>query len=73
MALITLICISELTLVVLMTKTLDLNFVDIGGIRVEPLVHVRNIKKITIHKLIEGAPFKSITSSLPYTYLHKDN
>ncbi len=35
---------SELTLVFLMTRTLDLNFVDIVGIRVEPLVHVPNIK-----------------------------
>ncbi len=47
MALITLISTSELTLVFLMTKTvtLDLNFVDIFGIRVEPLVHAPNIKK----------------------------
>ncbi len=37
MALITLISTSELTLVVLMTRTLDLNFVDIVGIRVEPM------------------------------------
>ncbi len=50
--------------VFLMTRTLDLNFVDIVGIRVEPLVHVPNIKKITIHKSIEGAPLKSTTSSL---------
>ncbi len=45
MAFITLISTSELTLVFLMTKTLDLNFVDIVGIRVEPVVHVPNIKK----------------------------
>ncbi len=45
MALITLISTSELTLVFLMTRTLDFNFVDIVGIRVEPLVHVPNIKK----------------------------
>ncbi len=45
MALITLISTSELTLVFLMTRTLDLNFVDIVGIRVEILVHVPNIKK----------------------------
>ncbi len=47
MALITLIIIStsELTLVFLMTRTLDLNFVDIVGIRVEPFIHVLNIKK----------------------------
>ncbi len=45
MALITLISISDLTLVFLMTRTWDLNFVDIVGIRVEPLVHVPNIKK----------------------------
>ncbi len=46
MALITLIFMatSELTLVFLMTITLDLNFVDIVGIRVELLVHVPNIK-----------------------------
>ncbi len=44
MALITLIATSELTLVFLMTRTLDLNFVDIVGIRVEPLAHVPNIK-----------------------------
>ncbi len=44
MALITLISTSELTFVFLMTRTLDLNFVDIFGIRVEPLVHVQNIK-----------------------------
>ncbi len=45
MTLITLISTSELTLVFLMTRTLDLNFVDIIGIRVEPLVHVLNITK----------------------------
>ncbi len=45
MALITLISTSELTLEFVMTRTLDLNFVDIGGIRVELLVHVPNIKK----------------------------
>ncbi len=44
MALITLISTSELTLEFLITRTLDLNFVDIVGIRVEPLVHVLNIK-----------------------------
>ncbi len=65
MALITLISTSELTLVFVMTRTLDLNFVDIVGIRVEQLVHVPNIKKLTIHKSIEGASLKSITSSLP--------
>ncbi len=43
MALITLISTSELTLVFMMTRTLDLNFVDIVGIRVELLVHVPNI------------------------------
>ncbi len=43
--LITLISTSELTFVFLMTRTLDLNFVDIVGIRVEPLVPVPNIKK----------------------------
>ncbi len=43
--LITLISTSELTLVFMMTRTLDLNFVDIVGIRVKPLVHVPNIKK----------------------------
>ncbi len=48
-----------------MTRTLDLNFVDIVVIRVEPLVHVPNIKKLTIYKSIEGAPLKSITFSLP--------
>ncbi len=37
MALITLISTSELTLVFLMTRTLDLNFIDIVGIRVEHL------------------------------------
>ncbi len=45
MALITLISKSELTFVFLMTRTLNLNFVDIVGIRVETLVHVPNIKK----------------------------
>ncbi len=45
MALITLISTIELTFVFLMTRTLDLNFVDIAGIIVEPLVHVPNIKK----------------------------
>ncbi len=45
MALITLISTNELTLVFLMTRTLDLNFVDIVGIRLEPLVHVPNIEK----------------------------
>ncbi len=45
MALITLISRGELTLVFLMNRTLNLNFVDIVGIRVEPLVHVPNIKK----------------------------
>ncbi len=65
MAVITVISTSELTLVFLMTRTLDLNFVDIIGIRVEPLVHVPNIIKMTIHKSIEGAPLKMITSSLP--------
>ncbi len=65
MALITLISTSELTLVFLMTRALDLNFVDIVGIRVKPLVHVPNIKKMTIHKSIEGTPLKSIASSLP--------
>ncbi len=45
MALITLISTIELTLVLLMTGTLDLNFVDIVGISVEPLVRVPNIKK----------------------------
>ncbi len=45
MAFITLISTNELTLVFLMTITLDLNFVDIVGIRVEPLVHVPNITK----------------------------
>ncbi len=55
MVLITLISTSELTLVFLMTRTLDLNFVDIVGIRMEPLVHVPNINKMTIHNSIEGA------------------
>ncbi len=45
MALITLISTSELTLLFLTAGTLDLNFVDIVGIIVEPLVHVPNIKK----------------------------
>ncbi len=45
MALIALISTTELTIVFLMTRTLDLNFVDIVGIRVEALVHVPNIKK----------------------------
>ncbi len=45
MALITLISTSELTHVFLMTRTLDLKFVDIVGITVEPLVHIPNIKK----------------------------
>ncbi len=46
MALITLISTSELTLVFLMTRILDLNYVDIVGIRVESLVYVPNIKKL---------------------------
>ncbi len=45
MALVTLIFTIELTLVFMMTATLDLNFVDIVGLRVEPLVHVPNIQK----------------------------
>ncbi len=45
MALITIISTSELTLVFLMTRTLDLDFIDIVGIRVQLLVHVPNIKK----------------------------
>ncbi len=45
MTFITLISTSELTLVFVMTRTLGLNFVDIVGFRVEPLVHVPNIKK----------------------------
>ncbi len=40
---------SVLTLVFLMTGTMDLNFVDIVG----------------ISKLIEGEPLKSVTSSSP--------
>ncbi len=44
MALITLISTSQVTLVFLMTRTFDLNFVDIVGIRVEPLVHAPHIK-----------------------------
>ncbi len=36
---------SELTLVFILTRTLDLNFVSIVGIRVTPLVYVLNIKK----------------------------
>ncbi len=44
MTLITLISTSELTIVLLMIRTLDLNFIDIVGIRVQPLVHVPNIK-----------------------------
>ncbi len=58
MALITLISTSELTLVFLMTRALDLNFVDIVGIRVKPLVHVPNIKKMTIHKINRGNTIK---------------
>ncbi len=63
MALITLISTSELTLVFLMTRTLDLNLFDIGGIRVEALIHLPNIK-IWQFKNIEAAPLKSTTSSL---------
>ncbi len=44
MSLITLIYTSELTPVFLMDRTLDLNFVDIVGIRVEPLVHYQTLK-----------------------------
>ncbi len=44
MSLITLISTSRLTLVFMMTRTLNLNFVEIAGIRVEPLVYVPNIK-----------------------------
>ncbi len=41
MVIITVISTSELTLVFLLTRTLDLNFVDIIGIRVELLlVHI---------------------------------
>ncbi len=46
---------SELTLVLLMTRILDLNFVDI--------VPCTKHLKMTIYKLIEGAPLKSDTSS----------
>ncbi len=35
---------SELTLLFMMTRTLNLTFVEKAGIRVEPLVHVKNIK-----------------------------
>ncbi len=45
MALITLISTRGLTLVFLITRTSDLNFVDIVGIIVEPLVHEPNINK----------------------------
>ncbi len=51
MTLITQISTSELSLIFLMTRTLNLNFVDIVGIRMEPLVHVPNM---TIRKSIEG-------------------
>ncbi len=37
-----------------MTKTVDLNFIYIVGISVEPLVHVPDTN-ITIHRSIEGA------------------
>ncbi len=45
MALIILISTIELTLVFLVARILDLSFVDNVGVRVEPLVHVPNIKK----------------------------
>ncbi len=44
MALISLISTRELTLVFLMTRTLDLNLVDIVGIIVELMVHVPALK-----------------------------
>ncbi len=70
MALITIISTSELTLVFLMNRTLNMNFGDIVAIRVEPLVQILNIKKMTIHKSIEGAQLKSLTSSSPQlTYI----
>ncbi len=45
MTLITMISTSELTLVFMITRTLNLNFVEIVGIRVEPFYHVLNITK----------------------------
>ncbi len=55
MALITLISTSVLVHVFLMTRTLDLNFVDIVGIRVEPLVNVPKNKIKDNSQSIEGA------------------
>ncbi len=60
MALITLIFIRELTLVSMITSTLNMNFVDI----VESLVHVTTIVKMTIHKSKEAALSGAIRSSV---------
>ncbi len=53
MALITLISTSELTLLVMMTITLNLNFVCIVEIRGEHWCMYQTVK-MTIHKQIEG-------------------
>ncbi len=41
-----------------LNRTLDLNFVDIVGIRVEPLVHVPNIKKNDNSQINRGSTIK---------------
>ncbi len=63
MALITLISTSELTIVFLITGTLDLNFADIVRIKSGTIGPCSKHKIITIHKSIEVAQLKSITSS----------
>ncbi len=63
MILITLISASEFkSLVFMVTKSLNLNFVDIVRIRLEPLPIYQTLK-LTIHKSIEGAPSETIGAS----------
>ncbi len=56
MSLITLKSSSKVALVYMMTRTLNLNLVDVVAIRMEPLVHVQ----ITVHKSIEESPSRDL-------------
>ncbi len=68
-ALIPLISTSELHLVFMVTRTLNLNFVDIVGIRVDHLFMNQTLI-MTIHKSIEAAPSGFIRSSLPQSLFY---
>ncbi len=46
-----------------MSRTLDLTFVDIVGIRVEPLIHVQNIKNDTSH-INRGSTYQELAGHL---------